>query len=540
MKKLLLVAMAVILFVAIACGTKTSEVLPTVTPTPTPEKELFCEEVEIKVVDFGVLNEAKALIEENSVFQGTAKDQATLFNGALESLFAFLSVSPGAIPQWAREIVNEELAGGGKDFSVLNKVYEGLVADPAYREFLQEPSQKKDLIQAAITGFLDTLKDPFASYISPERWISFSVEETAGRYRGTGVTLRTNSKGEIMIDGVMAGAPAEKSGLKIRDVILEVNDKLVKCTIEQFIYKVKSLEDPNLKIKIRREVAADGNVVDKEMIINLRMEEIKLKHVSSYPVVKLPNGRGDTSEGFPYKEAIPEDILYIKMKEFTTQAGEDLRTVLTSLDIRKFSGIIVDLRSNPGGYLNVVSEAVDHFLNEGFILTAEGPLYSIKIYLTQGSLWYEYEGQPQVYDQSDLVPQDIKVAVITGKEPRGQGLDNSYSAAEVFAGALQDNGRAVIVSREERTGGKGLVNGSFPLRNGEYGGLYLGIAKFKTPNGQDIEKQDLDRDGYFEIGGLKPDIQVTWSWEDHQKNGQDVDYDPTLFAAIDYLRGAAK
>lgn len=545
--KRVLVVLGVLILAAVLVFTSC---LPTAVSEPGPsEKECFCEKIEIKVVDFEVLNEARDLIQENSVFQEIVDDPEILLNGALESYFAFLSIGPGDIPQWARDIVAEEITEAkaknrNVNFACLNEVHERMAQDPNYENLLKEPSQKKDLIEAAITGLLDALKDPFSSYVSPEAWASGSAESTVGRYRGLGITLRTNNKGEIVIDSVKEGSPAQKAGLQTGDVILEVNDKVVDCTILQFTLKLKSLKDPDLKIKIRREVPADGKIVEEEIIVNVTMEIIKIKSVSSYPVVGLPEGRGDSSEGYPYGETPfldrngkpVENILYIKIKEFSVQAAEDLGTILASLDMTRFSGVIVDLRGNPGGRVDAVAICVGYFLEEGFILFGEGPKYNSKVYLKDGSLCFQNgNSEPQVYDQRTYIPQDIPIAIITGKGQEGEA-DNSYSGAEVFAAALRDNGRAVIVSREERTGGKGSVNQHFPLRNGEYGGLYIAIGMWRTPNGEIIECQDLDNDGYYEVGGLKPDILVKWTEEDHTKNLQDVDYDLTLWSAIDYIR----
>ena len=137
------------------------------------------------------------------------------------------------------------------------------------------------------------------------------------------------------------------------------------------------------------------------------------------------------------------------------------------------------------------------------------------------------------WDTEDLVPHYIPIVVLVGKNDDGT---NSYSGSEVLAGALRDNERAIIMSREDRTGGKATVNIHVPLRNGDYGAVYIAIEKWLTPNGEFIENQDLDGDGYDEIGGLHPNIRVDWSREDFTEHGRNPNHDPTLFGAIKYLR----
>ena len=113
---------------------------------------------------------------------------------------------------------------------------------------------------------------------------------------------------------------------------------------------------------------------------------------------------------------------------------------------------------------------------------------------------------------------------------------NSYSGAELFPAALRDNGRATVISPDDRTGGKGTINRVFELKGGKQGALYIAFAIYLTPSGNMVEKLDLDKDGYYEIGGIAPDIKVNWTSDDFIENGRNPNYDPTLFEAIEYIR----
>ena len=173
---------------------------------------------------------------------------------------------------------------------------------------------------------------------------------------------------------------------------------------------------------------------------------------------------------------------------------------------------------NRGGKVDATLDSVDYFLPEASIIFRQQDASGNKSNYRQNKVTY--------------VPSGIPIAILVDAD--------SYSGAEVFAAALQQNDRAVLISKDKRTGGKGTVNTYYTLRQGEYGAIYVSIALWLTPNGDMIEAQDLDKDGHYEIGGLTPDIRVEWDDEDYEENGRDVNHDPTLFRAIQYINEKTK
>src|SRR3989344_1450186 len=167
------------------------------------------------------------------------------------------------------------------------------------KHFWLDPARLEELVQASIKGVIDALGDPFASYMSADIYLTGGADNS-GSYRGLGVTLRTNSRGEIAIDSTTDGNPAQKAGLKTGDAVLEVNGlSTLSCSIRQFTLRLKSLSDPRLKMTIAREVALS---TEREILtIEVTMENIQQVHLSTYPAVTLPYGRGDTSDGVPYR-----------------------------------------------------------------------------------------------------------------------------------------------------------------------------------------------------------------------------------------------
>ena len=129
-----------------------------------------------------------------------------------------------------------------------------------------------------------------------------------------------------------------------------------------------------------------------------------------------------------------------------------------------------------------------------------------------------------IQDKYNFVSPDVPIAVLMN--------DQSASGSEVFAAALRDNGRVKIFNRFDRSQGKGTVNMWFELRGGEYGAVYVSIEYWMTPAGDMVEKMDLNDDGYYEVGGVKPDFEITWGRDDIAKNNLDVNHDPTIFAVL--------
>lgn len=475
-------------------------------------------------VDFTVLQDVMFILTHYSVFMSPvfeevfgkqAKSQAYLMRQSLETIFAFLAVPKDQIPQWATQMIEQEINAGTYNYAVFNDIYNKLIQDPQYT-YLQEPQQKEQLLKVAIEGIIKALGDPFAYYFTPEIWQLGIAQQSMGTYRGLGVTTDKNEDGAIVLTTVMSGSPAEKAGLKPGDIILAVDGKsTADCTINQFILHIKTRTNPVMKLTVQR------GGTDEIVQITVKMEEIKVQNLFTWPGVELPDGRGSTATKVPYlvplqdKDKTPHpEILYIKITEFTIQVATDLKYVLENLDMSQFEGVIVDLRENPGGLLSSIVDITDYFLPGNQLMVTSR----------------DADGTVTEYrqDKYNFIPPDMPVAILVDK--------NSASGSEVFAAAMRDNGRGVIIGRDERTAGKGSVNRYFELRKGTYGGLYVSIGLWYSPAGEFIETQDLDGDGYFETGGIKPDMVVKWTNDDYIENQKEPAwYDPTVFAAIDYV-----
>jgi carboxyl-terminal processing protease len=192
---------------------------------------------------------------------------------------------------------------------------------------------------------------------------------------------------------------------------------------------------------------------------------------------------------------LEDNIAYVRINQFIRTTEEDLRAVLTELNASNPSGLVLDLRRNPGGLLDQVQNVADEFLPTGVVLVEEFG-----------------GGRRDVYESTDRgLAEDVPMVVLID--------EGSASAAEVLAGAIRDRERGILLGTQSF--GKGTIQSVNSLSNG--GGLRMTIARWLTPN-----------ENWVHENGLQPDIVITWP-EDLTTLAEGED--PQLQAAIDYLLG---
>ncbi len=314
------------------------------------------------------------------------------------------------------------------------------------------------LSQAAIEGMLEALDDPHTSYLDAEAY-HLSLSGLEGKYEGIGAHVAVRDE-QIMIIAPIADSPAAKAGIRAGDVILAIDGKSASgMSIAEAVLKIRGSEGTSVSLLILHQ----GETEPEE--IEVVRAEIELHSV--------------------YFE-MEGDIAYISITHFTERTDEELSEVLQSMAQEAAMGIVLDLRSNPGGLLDTVVEVASHFLEEGVVVSvmdSEGNLTALNVEPTR-------------------VVTDLPVVVLVDSF--------SASGSEVLAGALQDYGRATIAGT--KTFGKGSVNKFYLLEDGS--GLYLTVARWLTPDGHLIEGE-----------GLQPDYEI------------ELDEEDAIQWAIDYLKG---
>lgn len=294
------------------------------------------------------------------------------------------------------------------------------------------------LSQAAIKGMVEALDDPYSAYLDAAAY-QLSLSDLEGKFEGIGAYVAVKDE-QIMIIAPIADSPAAQAGIKAGDIILGIDDKPTsEMSLAEAVLYIRGPKGTSVRLLILHQ----GETEPEE--IEIVRDEIEVPSV--------------------YFE-MRGDIAYINITYFSERTNEELSPVLQSITQEAATGIILDLRSNPGGLLQTVVDVASRFLKEGVV---------VDVVDNQGK-----------HTTSTVKPEgattDLPLVVLV----------DSYSASgsEVLAGALQDYDRATIAGT--RTYGKGSVNILHQLKDGS--GLYLTTARWFTPNGRPIEGEGIAPD----------------------------------------------
>jgi carboxyl-terminal processing protease len=329
-----------------------------------------------------------------------------------------------------------------------------------------DPLRKDSLVDVALKQWMSGL-DPFSSYIKPQD-LAWMNKRLSGSYVGIGVefTIKNDS---ILVVSVLENGPAAIAGILAGDYLIDagekISPKMERQSAEKLIHKIRGKVGTKVEVKVFRPFNR------KYLTINCVRKDLEMPSVEPF---------------IDYNKSVG----YIRIKEFSAKTDQEFMLAMDSLFGKQNNekDLILDLRGNPGGYL----EKSTHLLNQ---LIAE----SGKIMVTTKTK----EGKETVYKTSGrpfFKPRKIVVFMD----------ENSASASEIVAGALQDHKRAVIIGRPSF--GKGLVQSQFNLSNG--GALKLTIAKFYTPSGKLIQKPYKIGDTSTLKGGIMPDIFIPLHFRD--------------------------
>jgi carboxyl-terminal processing protease len=317
------------------------------------------------------------------------------------------------------------------------------VLDMVRKNYVDDVDTEK-LMQGAINGMIRSL-DPHSAFMTPDLYKELEVE-TQGQFGGIGIEIMI-LKDVLTIVSPIEDTPAFTAGLKSGDQILKIDGKSTKdITIMEAVKKLRGPKDTKVTVTIIRE----NMVTPKDVILTRAIIQVK-------------------SVRFKMLE---DNIGYARIAAFQERTSDDLRKALKELDNKKnpLKGLVLDLRNDPGGLLTQAIEVSDIFLKSGVIVSTRGRTKSM-------------ETTSKASNTNDEITCPVVVLVNEG----------TASAAEIVAGALQDNGRALIVGTQ--TFGKASVQTVIPLEGGS--ALKLTTARYYTPNGKSIQAE-----------GIKPDIAV--------------------------------
>ncbi len=341
------------------------------------------------------------------------------------------------------------------------------------------------VLNGAIMGMVESLDDPYTVYLPPAQNDDFK-EVMAGKFEGIGAELGMREK-QIIVVSPIDGSPAKKAGIKGGDAILKVDDQVTYgWTIAQAVDKIRGPKGTNVTLLVLHEGEREAKPV------TITRDTITIKSITSWikPVKDVEN----IKETSLLKQQADTKIAYIRLSQFGDSTNNEWIKVTNdvNLTIEKDSsikGIVLDLRNNPGGYLNDAVFIASEFVKNGTIVMQE-----------------DREGNRLKMDvtRQGLLT-DVPVIVLINK--------GSASASEIVAGALFDHGRAKLVG--EQSFGKGTVQAAEELGGGA--GLHVTIAKWLTPKGTWVHEK-----------GLTPDFVV-------ELDKKDASHDTQLERAIEEL-----
>jgi len=326
----------------------------------------------------------------------------------------------------------------------------------------------QDLIYGAISGMVDSLQDPYTVFLEPEDAKKF-VEDVKGTFEGIGMQIDTKDD-QLQVVAPLEGTPAQKAGLRAGDKVVAVDGKsTVGITVEEVVSWIRGPKGTEVVLTVFREEWGEN-------------KDIKLtREVIDIPSLKL--------------EIRDDKIAYLKLYQFSEVASYDFKEAAVKILNSDADRIILDLRNNPGGYLDIAQDVAGWFLEKGKTVVIEdfGGDQEPYSYLAQGN--------------SKLLSYPVVVLINKG----------SASGSEILAGALRDNRGIKLIG--ETSFGKGSVQELAELSGGS--SLKVTVAKWLTPKG------DLITDK-----GLEPDIIIEMTDQDYNEGR-----DPQLDKAVEIIKG---
>ena len=323
------------------------------------------------------------------------------------------------------------------------------------------------IIYGAISGMVKSLEDPYTVFLKPEETKRF-IEDVKGTFEGVGMEIDIR-KGQLQVISPLEGTPAQRAGLRAGDKIIKIDDKpTMDMTIEEAVNLIRGPKGSEVTLTIFREEWE-------------KTKEIKIVRA----VIEVPSLKWEIKN---------ENIAYLKLYQFSEKASFDFRIAAIEILASPCQKIILDLRNNPGGYLEVAQEISGWFLKRGEIVVIEdfGARKERNIYKAQGN--------------ASLVGFPVVILINQG----------SASGSEILAGALRDNRDILLIG--EKSFGKGSVQELERLSEGS--SLKITVAKWLTPKGELITDK-----------GLEPDIKLEMTEEDYEEGK-----DPQLDKAIETIK----
>jgi len=312
-----------------------------------------------------------------------------------------------------------------------------------YRE---EDVDEQKLVYGAIKGMIESLDDPYSHFMSPEMYRE-TMDDTLGKFGGLGIEISitvVNGYQRLTVISPLEGTPAHKSGVEAGDYIVKIDgESTFGISLETAKQKLRGKPGTKVTIAVMRE--GEDELIDIDIVRGM---------------IEVTTVKSRILEG---------DVGYIKISQFADTTPKSVDKALDELEKAKVKGIILDLRTNPGGTLSAAVEVASDFLRPGQLIVYTKGRGHYKEYKAKGN---------NSHNMSPLV-------VLVDRW--------SASGSEIVVGAIKDHKRGLIVGNEHSTFGKGSVQTIFPMQDGQTA-LKLTVFNYYTPSGKNINKVGINPD----------------------------------------------
>jgi carboxyl-terminal processing protease len=347
--------------------------------------------------------------------------------------------------------IERNLEKNSADFSIFWRAWDLLV------EKFDGKVDYQQMIYGAIRGMTEALGDPYTTFLSPEEAKQLE-DDLSGVIYGIGAEIGLKDD-QITVIAPIAGSPADRAGIQKGDIIVQINDEVATdMDLDVAISKIRGDEGTKVVLTIKRgDETKDFEIIREKIVVDSVKSEIKKGNIG-----------------------------YISVSRFDDKTTKKLRVVLDDFLAKDVKKVILDLRGNPGGYLDESITVSSEFIKSGVIVTEKKDVDG-------GTNRYDYKAT----GKGKMTGDDIKIIVLID--------EGSASASEIVAGALKDHNRATLVGMT--TFGKGSVQEIGDLAKGAQ--MRITIAHWYTPDGKNIAKE-----------GISPDVKVEMTDADYN-NGND-------------------
>ena len=334
-----------------------------------------------------------------------------------------------------------EPAGYFKDSGNLNKITN--MINIIQQKFVGKKNPtKQELYEYAMTGMVNGLDDPYSEYLTKKDLESFT-EDLDGEYVGVGMSIDKKKDAPLVVVSPFIGSPAAKAGIKIGDKVIKVDKTdILPLNATETVNLLKGKQGTKVEVEVVREG------VKNPFMVTIVRDTIKLEMVES--------------------KMLQDQIGYVSLLKFGNHTGAELNKHIEQLQAQGMKGLILDLRSNPGGSLKEAQDISSLFLTQDLV-----------VYLKYKN------GQETRYNRTMPSLGNFPLIILVN--------GGSASASEIVTGAIKDYKRGTIIG--QKTFGKGIVQEVIPLEGGD--AIKLTVAQYFTPNGNYIHEK-----------GIEPDIKV--------------------------------